>query len=165
MNFQSINSLANSRNSFNLMKLGIVGLLLIWAITSHIEFYQNQIRNIKKIHLWNIGNIILLWIFWSICSRRYSNCVSIIKNWYIFQFISKINFWHFVVLRRDLLSETEVLQTANEYKSGSYDPEIYRFPNYNIKELLDTDTDVTNQLLNSPLALATPGMTKNLKSD
>ena len=79
------------------------------------------------------------------------------------QFITKMNFWHFVVLRRDLLSEAEVLQTANEYKSGSYDPEIYRFPNYNIKELLDTD--VTNQLLNSPLALDTPGMTKNLKND
>ena len=62
-----------------------------------------------------------------------------------------------------MLSEAEVLQTANEYKSGSYDPEIYRFPNYNIKELLDTD--VTNQLLNSPLALDTPGMTKNLKND
>ena len=76
-----------------------------------------------------------------------------------------MNFWHFVVLRRDLLSETEVLQTANEYRSGSYDPEIYRFPNYNIKELLDTDPDVTNQLMNSALALATPGMTKNLKSD
>ena len=70
-----------------------------------------------------------------------------------------MNFWHFVVLRRDLLSETEVLQTENVYKSGAYDPEMYRFPKYNIKELLDTD--VTNQLLNSALALDTPGMTKN----
>ena len=69
-----------------------------------------------------------------------------------------MNFWHFVVLRRDLLSETEVLQTENVYKSGAYDPEMYRFPKYNIKELLDTD--VTNQLLNSALALDTPGMTK-----
>ena len=70
-----------------------------------------------------------------------------------------MSFWHFVVLRRDLLSETEVLQTENVYKSGPYDPEMYRFPEYNIKELLDTD--VTNQLLNSALALDTPGMTKN----
>ena len=69
-----------------------------------------------------------------------------------------MNFWHLVVLRRDLLSETEVLQTENVYKSGPYDPEMYRFPKYNIKELLDTD--VTNQLLNSALALDTPGMTK-----
>ena len=69
-----------------------------------------------------------------------------------------MNFWHFIVLRRDLLSETEVLQTENVYKSGAYDPEMYRFPKYNIKELLDTD--VTNQLLNSALALDTPGMTK-----
>ena len=74
-----------------------------------------------------------------------------------------MNFWHFVVLRRDLLSETEVLQTENVYKSGAYDPEMYRFPKYNIKELLDTD--VTNQLLNSALALDTPGMTKNLRID
>ena len=70
-----------------------------------------------------------------------------------------MNFWYFVVLRRDLLSETEVLQTENVYKSGPYDPEMYRFPEYNIKELLNTD--VTNQLLNSALALDTPGMTKN----
>ena len=68
-----------------------------------------------------------------------------------------MNFWHFVVLRRDLLSETEVLQTENVYKSGPYDPEMYRFPEYNIKELLATDPDVTNQLLNSALALDTPG--------
>ena len=74
-----------------------------------------------------------------------------------------MNFWPLVVLRRDLLSETEVLQTENQYKSGPYDPEMYRFPKYNIKELLDTD--VTNQLLNSALALDTPGMTKNLKND
>ena len=74
-------------------------------------------------------------------------------------------FFHFVVLRRDLLSETEVLQTVNEYKSGPYDLEMYRFPKYNIKELLDTDPDVSNQLLNSALALDTPGMTKNLKND
>ena len=39
-----------------------------------------------------------------------------------------MNFWEFVVLRRDLLSEAEVLQTANEYRNGSYDPEMYRFP-------------------------------------
>ena len=70
-----------------------------------------------------------------------------------------MNFWYFKVLRRNLLSETEVLQTENVYKSGPYDPEMYRFPEYNIKELLDTD--VTNQLLNSALALDTPGMTKN----
>ena len=74
-----------------------------------------------------------------------------------------MNFWHFVVLRRDLLSETEVLQTENVYKSGPYDPEMYRFPEYNIKELLDTD--VTNQLLNSALALDTPGMTRSLRID
>ena len=74
-----------------------------------------------------------------------------------------MNVLHFVVLRRDLLSETEVLQTENVYKSGPYDPEMYRFPEYNIKELLDTD--VTNQLLNSALALDTPGMTKNLRID
>ena len=74
-----------------------------------------------------------------------------------------MNFWHFVVLRRDLLSETEVLQTENVYKSGAYDPEMYRFPEYNIKELLDTD--VTNQLLNSALALDTPGMTRSLRID
>ena len=74
-----------------------------------------------------------------------------------------MNLLHFVVLRRDLLSETEVLQTENVYKSGAYDPEMYRFPKYNIKELLDTD--VTNQLLNSALALDTPGMTKNLRID
>ena len=62
-----------------------------------------------------------------------------------------------------MLSETEVLQTENVYKSGPYDPEMYRFPEYNIKELLDTD--VTNQLLNSALALDTPGMTKYLRND
>ena len=76
-----------------------------------------------------------------------------------------MNFWHFVVLRRDLLSETEVLQTENVYKSGPYDPEMYRFPEYNIKELLAKDPDVTNQLLNSALALDTPGMTKSLRID
>ena len=82
-----------------------------------------------------------------------------------------MNFWHFVVLRRDLLSETEVLQTENVYKSGPYDPEMYRFPEYNIKEYdtkekeKEKDTDVTNQLLNSALALDTPGMTKNLRID
>ena len=70
-----------------------------------------------------------------------------------------MNVLHFVVLRRDLLSETELKKTENVYKSGPYDPEMYRFPEYNIKELLDTD--VTNQLLNSALALDTPGMTKN----
>ena len=74
-----------------------------------------------------------------------------------------MNFLHFVVLRRDLLSETELKKTENVYKSGPYDLEMYRFPEYNIKELLDTD--VTNQLLNSALALDTPGMTKNLKID
>ena len=74
-----------------------------------------------------------------------------------------MNVLHFAVLRRDLLSETEVLQTENLYKSGPYDPEMFRFPEYNIKELLDTD--VSNQLLNSPLALDTPGMTKNLKNE
>ena len=81
------------------------------------------------------------------------------------QFTSKSNFWHFVVLKRDLLSEAEVLQTANEYKIGSYYPEMYRFPKYDIIELLHTDPDVTNQLLNSALALDTPGMTKNLKNE
>ena len=82
-----------------------------------------------------------------------------------------MNFWPLVVLRRDLLSETEVKKTENQYKSGPYDPEIYRFPKYNIKEY-DTkekenekDTDVTNQLLNSALALDTPGMTKKLRND
>ena len=51
-----------------------------------------------------------------------------------------------------MLSEAEVLQTANEYKSGSYDPERYRFPKYDdIIKLLHTDPDVTNQLLNSAL--------------
>ena len=74
-----------------------------------------------------------------------------------------MNVLHFVVLRRDLLSETELKKTENVYKSGPYDLEMYRFPEYNIKELLDTD--VTNQLLNSALALDTPGMTKNLKID
>ena len=69
------------------------------------------------------------------------------------QFITKMNFWHFVVLRRDLLSEAEVLQTANEYRNGSYDPERYRFPKYDIIKLLHTDPDVTNQLLNSAQAL------------
>ena len=78
---------------------------------------------------------------------------------------------HFAVLRRDLLSETEVLQTENVYKSGPYDPEMYRFPEYNIKEYdtkekeKEKDTDVTNQLLNSALALDTPGMTKNLQNE
>ena len=74
-----------------------------------------------------------------------------------------MNVLHFVVLRRDLLSETELKKTENVYKSGPYDLEMYRFPEYNIKELLDTD--VTNQLLNSALALDTPGMTKNLKNE
>ena len=47
-------------------------------------------------------------------------------------------------------------QTANENKGGPYDPEIYRFPKQNIKDTLVVK-DVTNQLLNSRLALATPG--------
>ena len=75
------------------------------------------------------------------------------------QFISKMNFWHFVVLKRDLLSEAEVLQTANEYKIGSYYPEMYRFPKYDIIKLLHTDPDVTNQLLNSAQTLESPRMT------
>ena len=74
-----------------------------------------------------------------------------------------MNDLYFAVLRRDLLSETELKKTENVYKSGPYDLEMYRFPEYNIKELLATDPDVTNQLLNSALALDTPGMTKNLK--
>ena len=71
---------------------------------------------------------------------------------------SSINsFLKFVVLRRDLLSEKEDLeQTANENKGGPYDPEIYRFPKQNIKDTLVVK-DVTKQLLNSRLALATPG--------
>ena len=47
-------------------------------------------------------------------------------------------------------------QTANENKGGPYDPEIYRLPKQNIKDTLVVK-DVTNQLLNSRLALATPG--------
>ena len=70
---------------------------------------------------------------------------------------SNYSFLKFVVLRRDLLSEKEDLkQTANENKGGPYDPEIYRFPKQNIKDTLVVK-DVTNQLLNSRLALATPG--------
>ena len=87
----------------------------------------------------------------------------------IFNLFLKMNVLHFVVLRRDLLSETELKKTENVYKSGPYDPEMYRFPEYNIKEYdtkeKEKDTDVTNQLLNSALALDTPGMTKNLRID
>ena len=79
------------------------------------------------------------------------------------QFISNMNFWHFVVLKSDLLSEAEVLQTANECKIGSYYPEMYRFPKYDIIKLLHTDPDVTNQLLNSAQALDSPSMTKKSK--
>ena len=75
------------------------------------------------------------------------------------QFISNMNFWHFVVLKSDLLSEAEVLQTANEYKIGSYYPEMYRFPKYDIIKLLHVDPDVTNQLLNSAQTLESPRMT------
>ena len=77
--------------------------------------------------------------------------------YYVFLIHSIIHFWNFVVLRRDLLSEKEDLkQTANENRGGPYDPEIYRFPKQNIKDTLVVK-DVTNQLLNSRLALATPG--------
>ena len=69
-----------------------------------------------------------------------------------------MHFLNFVVLRRDLLSEKEDLkQTANENKGGPYDPEMYRVPKQNMKDTLVVKTDVTDQLLNSPLALATPG--------
>ena len=57
-----------------------------------------------------------------------------------------------------MLSEAEVLQTANEYKIGSYYPERYRFPKYDIIKLLHTDPDVTN--LNSAQALDSPSMKK-----
>ena len=59
-----------------------------------------------------------------------------------------------------MLSEKEDLKkTANEDKGGPYDPEMYRVPKQNIKGTL-VAKDVTDQLLNSPLALDTPGMTK-----
>ena len=45
---------------------------------------------------------------------------------------------------------------ANENKGGPYDPEMYRFPKQNIKDTL-VAKDVTDQLLNSALALDTPG--------
>ena len=51
----------------------------------------------------------------------------------------------------------ELKLTANENKGGPYDPEIYRLPKQNIKDTLVVK-DVTNQLLNSRLALATPGI-------
>ena len=89
-------------------------------------------------------------------------CTSVnINLWYvrynIFLIHLIIHFWNFVVLRRDLLSEKDDLKLkANENKGGPYDPEIYRFPKQNIKDTLVVK-DVTNQLLNSRLALATPG--------
>ena len=60
-----------------------------------------------------------------------------------------------------MLSEKEDLKkTANEDKGGPYDPEMYRIPKQNMKDTL-VAKDVTDQLLNSPLALDTPGMSKH----
>ena len=62
-----------------------------------------------------------------------------------------------------MLSEKEDLKkTANENKGGPYDPEMYRVPKQNMKDTL-VAKDVTNQLLNSPLSLQVPGLTKRVK--
>ena len=56
-----------------------------------------------------------------------------------------------------MLSEKDdLIQTENEYKGGPYDPEVYRVPKKNLKDVM-IDSDVTDQFLNGPLALQVPG--------
>ena len=63
------------------------------------------------------------------------------------------------MLRRDLFNERYDLELHNledVHKGGPYDLEMYRIPTENKKVPL-MEVDVTDQLLNSPLALRVGG--------
>ena len=56
-----------------------------------------------------------------------------------------------------MLSEKDdLIQTENENKGGPYDPEMYRVPEENLKDVM-IDSDVTDQFLNGPMSLKVPG--------